>query len=356
MEKEIFSKIKLKKFQKREVSSFLGQNLLYEYALDLLDDERKNAVQENLEKDKNTQTEFIKISNGLQYVELLSEVVVSDKIVEQIINRNTQLHKILNKIKFHQWPLTLKWTLEAFVVVLAMVITLNILPWSKIVHLASDGQNQDLVIAQIDRKKKETVVAQVEPNKAKPDFVDEEVKIDKKVETKVPDKSTDVAVKIVPPVVVPAVTATTTPKPGTATAAATTPTTTSGTTAAAPIKTAEQTESIAETSTAKVAGGFLYRGQLQVTNVEMIAPKLREKISEFGGRKAGEVEIGWKKSNQNYYYHFTIPEAKLSDLEALLKIYSDVKLKKESHPRVMPDGILRIIFTVEEKATNQGTK
>jgi len=349
MEKEIFSKIKLKKFQKREVSSFLGQNLLYEYALDLLDDERKSAVQENLEKDKSTQTEFIKISNGLQYVELLSEVVVSDKIVEQIINRNTQLHKILNKIKFHQWPLTLKWTLEAFVVVLAMVITLNVLPWSKIVHLASEGQNQDLVIAQIDRKKKEIVVAEVEPNKSKPDFVDEEIKADKKVETKDPIKPTTIAVKTTPPVVEPP--GTSTPSKLGATTAAT------GTTAATPQKAAEQTtEPAAETNTAKVAGGFLYRGQLQVTNVEMIAPKLREKISEFGGRKAGEVEIGWKKSNQNYYYHFTIPEAKLADLEALLKIYSDVKLKKESHPRVMPDGILRIIFSVEEKATNQGTK
>ena len=99
----------------------------------------------------------------------------------------------------------------------------------------------------------------------------------------------------------------------------------------------------------KPSGGFLYRGQLNVTNVDMIAPKIKEKIEEFGGRKAGEAEIGWKKSSNLYYYHFTIPEAKLAELEQYLKLYSEAKLSKTPHPRVMPDGIIRIIFTVEEK-------
>lgn len=176
MEKEIEKSIKLKKFKKLEVSPFFGQNLLYEYSLNLLDEERREAVATCLSNDKSTQKEFIQISNGLQYVELLSEVVVSDKIIEQIVNRNTQLNKILNKVKFHQWPLTLKWTIEAMVVALAMALTLNILPWSKIVHLTSESKDQDFIMAQIDKKKKEQFAIEQQPNVTAPEFVDEEAK------------------------------------------------------------------------------------------------------------------------------------------------------------------------------------
>lgn len=339
MENEIQTTIKLRKFKKLEVSPFFGQNLLYEYSLNILDEERRAAVEDCLSNDKNTQTEFIQISNGLQYVELLSEVVVSDKIIEQIENRNTQLNKILNKIKFHQWPLTLKWGIEASVVALAMALTLNILPWSKIVHLSTDVKDQDFIVAQIDKKKKDQYASDLKPNDNKPDFVDEEVK----EAAKEPAKSSVKPTTPAPTTTVAATaqakpSATPTPAPTVATAKPTTVATAAAVTI--PPKTQEPV---------KATTGYLYRGQLLITNIEMSAPKITQKIAEFGGRKAGEVEIGWKKTSQIYYYHFTIPEAKMADLENFLKLYSDVKLKKETHPRVMPDGILRIIFTVEEK-------
>lgn len=335
MENEIQKTIKLKKFKKLEVSPFFGQNLLYEYSLNLLDEDRRAAVEDCLTNDKNTQTEFIQISNGLQYVELLSEVVVSDKIIEQIENRNTQLNKMLNKIKFHQWPLTLKWGIEASVVALAMALTLNILPWSKIVHLTTDAKDQDFIVAQIDKKKKEQFESDLKPNINKPEFVDEEVKEAAKEPVKpgtkptTPTPTATVAVQAKPSL---------TPTP--AAVATTKPTTVAAAVVTAPPKPQEPV---------KPTTGYLYRGQLLITNIEMSAPKITQKIAEFGGRKAGEVEIGWKKTSQIYYYHFTLPEAKMTDLENFLKLYSDVKLKKETHPRVMPDGITRIIFTVEEK-------
>lgn len=333
MENEIEKSIKLRKFKKLEVSPFFGQNLLYEYSLNILDEERKEAVENCLNNDKQTQKEFIQISNGLQYVELLSEVVVSDKIIEQIVNRNTQLNKILNKIKFHQWPLTLKWTIEAMVVALAMALTLNILPWSKIVHLTSESKDQDFIMAQIDKKKKEQFAVEQQPNVTGPEFVDEEAK-----ETKPVAANTKA---------VPGSTPTPAPTPTKVVAVQSDekPTSVAATTGT-PSKEVPKPQ---ETAPAKTTTGYLYRGQLLITNVEMTAPKITQKIAEYGGRKAGEVEIGWKKTSQIYYYHFTIPEAKMGELENFLKLYSDVKLKKETHPRVMPDGITRIIFTVEEK-------
>lgn len=346
MDNEIERTIKLKKFKKLEVSPFFGQNLLYEYSLNILDEERRAAVEDCLNIDKNTQTEFIQISNGLQYVELLSEVVVSDKIIEQIVNRNTQLNKILNKIKFHQWPLTLKWGIEATVVALAMTLTLNILPWSKIVHLTTDSKEQDYIVAQIDKKKKEQYAVDLKPNDNRPDFVDEEVKEPSKPPSKT--QTTTSATSLPTP-------ATTTSRPVAvnnvpAANSKATPAPVAKSATAVPVATQPvKPEPAKVVDSPKATTGYLYRGQLLITNIEMTAPKITQKIAEFGGRKAGEVEIGWKKTSQVYYYHFTLPEAKLPDLEKVLNLYSDIKLKKETHPRIMPDGIVRIIFTVEEK-------
>ncbi|HEY1079346.1 MAG TPA: hypothetical protein VGE46_04585, partial [Bdellovibrio sp.] len=99
---------------------------------------------------------------------------------------------------------------------------------------------------------------------------------------------------------------------------------------------------------AGVGGGFLYRGDIAVTNIAVIGPKITDKIAELGGRKAGSVELGWQKTPTSMYYHFTIPEAKYQDLLNFLGTYGKPKIAKEKHPRVMPDGIVRLIITLDE--------
>jgi hypothetical protein len=346
-------KIKLKKKDHREVSSFVGQNLMYDYVFDRLDQERKSAMIKILESDVQAQQEFIKITNGIQYLEKLSETLLSEKIVLQISNRNTQLRKILEKIKFYQWPLTLKWFLEAAVIVLAMVVTLNVLPWSRIVHLSnSDGQN-DLILAEISRRKKEIeqpIVVAENPQPAQ--FQDEEVKpeVNKGLSKK---DSTGAATNAKNLTIAGKVKKTETTSASQPIAVAQNGLPPSAQKEAMPATKATEAD-IKSDGSAKNSSGFLYRGNFSITNVEMTAPKIIEKINEFGGRKAGEVEIGWKKTNQVYYFHFTIPQAKIDDLEQFLKIYASAKLKKEPHPRVMPDGIVRILFTLEEVSTKTG--
>jgi hypothetical protein len=103
-----------------------------------------------------------------------------------------------------------------------------------------------------------------------------------------------------------------------------------------------------EEKTDATSGGFLYRGELAVTNLSVVGPKITEKIKELGGRKAGGVELGWQKSPTSTYYHFTLPEAKYQELATFLGTYGKAQLNKEKHPRVMPDGIIRLIITVDE--------
>lgn len=326
--------IKLKKNKSREMSEFVVNHLLFEYARNTLDPERKKSVERSLETTPELQNEFIKLINGIQYCEKLSETLVNDAAIKQIELQSSQVNFIVNRLRWHQWPLGFKWLLEAGVVAMLLVIVLNVLPLNRIIHL-NDGMDNQTVIAEIDRKKKPVVGdGPVIANQEEPAFTDEEVKQEtpatvtagsttvaanaQKAEPLTP-KSVETANKIEPRPLVP-------PKP----------------------VAIVQPPVVVEKATPKSAGA-IFRGQFLVTNAEMVSPKIKEKIKELGGQKAGEVEIGWLKTPNVYYFHFTVPEAKLGELELLLKDYSTGKLVKESHPRMMPDGIIRLIFTVEEK-------
>jgi len=72
------------------------------------------------------------------------------------------------------------------------------------------------------------------------------------------------------------------------------------------------------------------------------------KVQELGGRKAGQVELGWFKGDSSYF-HFTMPESRYEELQEFFKEYGQLSIQQEAHERVMPEGIRRIIITVYEK-------
>lgn len=344
--------IKLKKNKSREMSDFVANHLLFEYARNTLDLERKSSVEKALESTPELQNEFIRIINGIQYCEKLSETLVNDAAIKQIELQSSQVNYIVSKLRWHQWPLGFKWLVEAGIVALLLVIVLNVLPLNRIIHLG-EGQDNQNVIAEVDRKKKIVLGERPEANVEKPEFSDEEVKQpDGKVAVTQPGGN------------LPAVTSQTSNQPTTTKTPTPSippvakvpkvdpkiPVTTATTAATTPNATTAATTATAEKTTTPKSVGYIYRGQFLVTNAEMVSPKIKDKIKELGGQKAGEVEIGWLKTPNVYYFHFTVPEAKLAELETLLKDFSAGKLIKEQHPRVMPDGIIRLLFTVEEKA------
>lgn len=315
--------IKLKKNKSREMSDFVANHLLFEYARNTLDPERKNAVETALESTPELQNEFIKLINGIQYCEKLSETLIHDAAISQIELQSSQVNFIVNRLRWHQWPLGFRWLVEAGVVALLLVIVLNILPLNRIIHL-NDGSDSQTIVTEVERKKKLVLGEVPEANVERPDFADEEVK------------------QPIPTIAAKGSVASVKAKEDSRVEAASQSAAASPATMATP--TPEKTVSSPKSS------GWIYRGQFMVTNAEAVSPKIKEKIKELGGQKAGEVEIGWLKTPNVYYFHFTVPEAKLGELEALLKEYSTGTMVKEMHPRVMPDGIIRLLFTVEEKA------
>lgn len=325
-------KLALSKKGKREVSPFVGHELLYDHLMGNLDQERQAAVVDHLKFSRDAQLDLAKIEVGLRYAEKLSETVVSQPIMEQIGIPSNYLTVLMQKSQFERWPQGLKWGLEALVVVAGIVVVLTLTPWQKVVQFGMSTGSKDVILAEVSKTGDAPVVEE------KPQFVDEGIK---------PAGSpSPVAVASVSPT--PTVTAT-------GAAAKATP---AKTVAAAspvakptPAPKAEPTPKteVAETSAAAATGGgFLYRGEVAVTNLAVVGPKITEKINELGGRKAGAVELGWQKTGTSMYYHFTIPEARYQDLLTFLSVYGKPALSKEKHPRVMPDGIIRLILTVDE--------
>ncbi|WP_374034555.1 hypothetical protein ACES2I_01005 [Bdellovibrio bacteriovorus] len=311
------NKIPLSKKNKREISPFIGHELLYDYLTGTLDHERRSAVEDHVKFSRDAQLDLGKIENGQKYAERLADTRVSEPIISQINAPSSYLTVLMQKSNFDKWPQGLKWGLEALVVVGVIVTLLSVTPWQKVMQLGNLTGSKEVILAEVS-KNETAQVAKETPET--PEFVDEGAKeTAPAVAEKTPDK----------PAATPVPTASATPTP------------------TAPAVMAKQ-DKPAEAAPTAASGGFLYRGEISATNIESIGPKINDKIRELGGRKAGSVELGWKKTPTSMYYHFTIPEAKYQDLLNYLGTYGKTKFSKEKHPRVMPDGIIRLIFTLDE--------
>lgn len=300
---------------KRHLSSFLTHEMLYDYVMDSLDSERRIAVEKSLETSREARSDLAKIRAGLSYMEALSLTKADTAVVEGLSTSVGYIPTLLNKSRFHSWPSGLKWGLEALVVVFAIMIVLTVTPWEKILNLGDMMSGKEVILAEVEKK-----VPSIPATEAPPEFVDEGVKDSAKTETvgstqvqesMAAAKPTSVLETSKPPVV-------------------------------------ETKKVIKSDHPAPESGGFLYRGDIAITNIDVVGPKITEKINELGGRKAGSVELGWKRTPNSIYYHFTIPEAKYRDLLTYLETYGKPKIVKEKHPRVMSDGIIRLIINVDE--------
>jgi len=306
---EEFNRLQLSKKGQRQVTPFTGNELLYDYISGILDEERKRAVEAHLENSREAQQDLQKIQIGQQYAEKLKQIQVTSALQDRLSAPSSYLSVLFKKSRFDQWPVGLKWGLEALVVVFVIVTFLTVAPWEKVMKLRLSTGSSDVVLTELNKGiTSKTTTAEAPAPVESPQFVDEGIKKE--------------------PAATPMVVAAASPAP------------------AVKIKATPVPEQNAEST--KASTGYLYRGQIEVTNLEAVGPKIVEKILELGGRKAGEVELGWEKTPGSAYFHFTIPEAKYEELQAFLSGYGTAKITKGEHPRVMPDGIVRLIITVDE--------
>jgi hypothetical protein len=312
----------------RHLSSFVGRELIYDYFVGSLDDERRKAVEDFLKENPEAHLDFQKIRNGIEYAELLKKITVSEPLFDKVWAPASIVQIIVRKIRFDEWHPALRGGFEASIVALGVAIAAVLIPWHELMEIKIS--DRDIVLTEVAR------------NETRPRGSEQEVAT--KEQEIFPDDG-DLVTS-------PAVTA----------SAATAPETVTSTTllkvaevkSQAPPTTLPQTTAVERAGKAEEAigdaklGGFLYRGELVLVNPQAVAPKLAEKIGELGGRKAGEVELGWNRGSGSYF-HFTIPENKYEELLDILDEYGQLKIHKERHGRIMPKGIIRLIITAEDK-------
>lgn len=104
---------------------------------------------------------------------------------------------------------------------------------------------------------------------------------------------------------------------------------------------------------AKLKSSGVYRGSMSVIDFEMISDSIKNKIIEIGGKKAGEVELGWIKNKNTSYYHFLFPVDKKEELVKFIESYGKLNYQHEKHPRLLPDGYERFIIEIHKNGGGQ---
>ncbi len=313
----------------------------------------------------------------------LNGIEFSEKVVSDITQSRSYLPFVIERLKVRQWPPLFRWASEALLVVFVMVIILVAIPWEDSVKKWLIKSPQSIILAEFEKEPT--------PNEpvSDPQFQDELEKPGVASILSVPKSGPPPSIAGVRQLqpLAPGDTLTATLLDSTKVSMGTVPTTTSlagnpkpaepaklpmvgtapskpngatgappATPPAAPTPPADQTlpappttaASVSAIETEEKSGGFLYRGQVNVTNLESVWPKIRDRIQDIGGRKAGEVELGWRKSDTLRYFHFTVPEAQYAVLKKFISQYGELQISKEKHGRIMPDGIIRIILNVNE--------
>jgi hypothetical protein len=308
--------------KKRMLSRFLAQELLFDYVTDGLDRERREALEAYLPTCTETQRQLHNLKMGLEICGQLRRIQVSDPSIEAIANARSPVQKILHGLKPNHWPEYIQWSAEAILVAACLGGLVLFVPWQKISRILPKRPS-DITLVEVKK--------QTEPLPNEPHPV-ESVKV--AAETTAPSTPEP-----------PANQEAEAPAQETETAAAEPP---SPEDQKAPGPLEEDTQ-VAHQGPMK---GVLYRAFMASDDSTDITREIRDIITALGGKKAGRVELGWRKPGGSYY-HFTLPESNFDELQERLKALGPVRIAKEAHSRVMPAGKIRIILWVEEKSLAQ---
>ncbi len=391
---------------RKRLTPFICQELLYDFALGTLDADRTSAVEEFLKNDADCRSSLEFIRAGLAYGQQLNTLVLRPDVLYKLRAAESVVTIGKKYASWRGWPSELKWSIGLIAISLVMAGLISLVPWSKLeaIRHTNSGQHADSIeLAQLQHlAESQLEVAQehqegdsvTEPEGSG----DEEGDGDEAVPaiaakgaagstgtsaasvpsmTSVPPAATVTASQAPVAAVArtPAVVAQTTPvpksqaTPGKAVAAAPSVTAVLPTAVPKPPETVagKTPESAAASASNNIAAtgkdaddgkkkgdvkGFVFRAFMTLGNLEEIAPQITDTIVELGGSKAGEVELGWRRGTGRYF-HFSLPEANQEKLMEKLHAYGPVRISKDPHSRVMPEGQVRFILWIEAPVANK---
>ena len=344
------------KSHRRILSRFHAQEMILDYAEDKLDPERRAAMDEFLPRCKHTQAALSAVRAALKYADQLAQIEVGPELVTRIETTKLGWDKWADQLAWRNWPEIMRWSAEAVVIAATFAALISLLPMHKMARWLPKPA-QEVILAEVD-KAKDVAMATAdipEPSEKEPmvattitppPVIAPSVATAKAASTPAPAEvaastAAPVAIAAPPPInklpivakTIVAVTKPTKVEP-------TQPDKTSDT------EFNEEMPSVTQ-QPGKGPKGFVYRAFMSATDTDSTTNTVRDLVLALGGEKAGQVELGWRK-NTGTYFHFSLPESNYETLLEALRAYSPVRIYKDPHWRVMPQGEIRIILFVED--------
>jgi hypothetical protein len=308
----------LLKYQESLKSSFFSKEKLFEFFKGELSPADRKTTEDFLSGSLTLRQELENMVMGQNFMSELKALQVSEQALARIQVAKPLSWDLRQRLDFSEWSSGLR---QSAAIIASAVVALGIfliVPWGNLYHQFIQQESKQIVLVETPRIQSELDLSTYEKQE-KPEFTDEkEVAKTSPADHAVPTPTAEAPVaQILKPVA-----------------------------EKSPPAPSENTD----TSAPQAAGsrGYLYRSRIFISNLQDTKPKITEKIIELGGRKAGDVALGWKKTPESAYYHFTMPENKLAELNQFLALYGESKIVKEKHPRVMAQGIIRLILEFEE--------
>ncbi len=315
---------------------FQAREMLLDYIEKKLDPSREELVKKAISNDLETQRALNQITKGLELAERLSKVKVNENFCQNLLEAESFSSLLVRYARFKNWNHAVKvstYAVSSCFVVAVIALSLprgffqkfKSKPTTEVV-LSDIPKNPEIAANSDDPEKRD---AQAGLAQNLPADTDEEEASD--------DASGDDHAE---PIAQPTPKLVAQTKPVQAVANESQDSTEEN-----------STEKASEASAAeKRPRGFVYRGTMKIDQLDERTPIIAQKIRDLDGVKAGEVELGWRKDNKGSYYHFSIPELNYDKLLEDLTAFGPVRFSKDSHPRVMPAGQIRIILWVERSS------
>ncbi len=303
---------------RRLMTSFHCQELLYDYVCGRLPEEYKDLVERSLKEHEENQNHLRSIQYGIHYCKELALTEISNDVYDSVSTAYGLLPSWLDWLRWRHWPHSLRWSSEALLVSLTVAMVVTLVPWKRMwkTMVVSDPK---IVLSEVVKERSQS---------------DQESPLDEvpsSVASQVPEANPS--------------------EPGASSGPA--PSNMKGSVAAqALVSLREEPQSQVEVSqerpaTTEKRKGYVYRGFMRLKGLEQITPEIVRDIEALGGEKAGSVPLGWRKTRGSYF-HFAMEEARYEELLSALKMRGEIRIYKDDHVRVMPEGQIRIILWIEE--------
>lgn len=313
--------------RQRTVSRFLAQEMLFDFFEEKLDSDRRRAMLDFLPTCKDTQKQLDSLRSAQDYVKQLSTFSVSPQVEQQVVNTKLGLAYWSEKLAWKNMPDLLRWSIEAFVVAVVVAFVVSVLPLKKLKTMWP-GTSNDIVLSEVDR-----VSAPVEATTTLPPLPSGIATPPEPVKAPTPLPTSPVDIPVAKPAAPPQIDVATNVAKG----------------AMAEMEATENVVPAATGSTtaAKKPKGFVYRAFMSTHTIAESTEQIKALMEAKGAEKAGEVELGWRKPSGSYF-HLSLPESNYEPLLVELRNLGPVRIYKDPHWRVMPEGQIRLILFVED--------